>query len=71
MTRRIIVSVRDRMQLGFDKLNVVAKQFSGNTSQAVGNMTQENAARSKIYMYVSFEIRVSMSLRHLDECQTN
>lgn len=45
MTRRIIVSVRDTIQLGFDKLNVVAKQFSGNTSQAVGNMTLEKCCK--------------------------
>lgn len=42
MTRRITVSVRDMMQLGLDELNAVARQFSGNTLQAVGNMTQEN-----------------------------
>lgn len=54
MTRRMIVSVRDMMQLGLDKLNGVARQLSGNTSQAAGNMTQENCCEIQdIYANIS------------------
>lgn len=54
MTRRIIVSVRDRMQLGLDKLNIMARQFSGDTSQAVRNMTQESCCEIQdIHVYIS------------------
>ena len=56
MTRRIIVSVRDMMQLGLDELNVVAREFGRNTLQALGNTTQENSGRSKMYMYAHIYI---------------
>lgn len=39
------------MQLGLDELNVVARQFSLNTLQAVENMTKENCYKIKdIYL---------------------
>lgn len=65
MTRRIIVSVRDTIQLGFDKLNVVAKQFSGNTSQAVGNMTLEKCCKVQdihVRIFWDKSFHVSMTL---------
>lgn len=46
------------IQLGLDKLNIVARQFSGDSLQAVRNMTRRAAVRSKIYMYVSLEMKV-------------
>lgn len=46
------------IQLGLDKLNIVARQFSGDSLQAVRNMTRRAAVRSKIYMYVSLEMEV-------------
>lgn len=54
MTGRVIVSVRDMMQLGLDKLNIVARQFSGDTLQAVRNMTRESCCEIQdIHVYIS------------------
>lgn len=61
MTRRRIVSVRDMMQLGLDKLNMVARQFSGDTLQAVRNMTQESCCEIQyVHAYISSDRNVSM-----------
>ena len=48
MTKRIIASMRDPVQLRRGKFDVTEMQFSGNTLQTVMDVSQENSWKSKL-----------------------
>jgi hypothetical protein len=55
MTRRIITSVRDMIQLGLDKCSVMESQFSGSTLPLVVSMTQD-LAESLSYVHIHVHV---------------